>query len=166
MKDILEMFRGSPGQTAVAKIMLTHGMKVVDNIAYCGDIEIKDSALARAAGVDRRVVRMTIEKISSSEELSKIFSNLRSMTILSDVASEIGCSVVEIIPTDEKMPGILAGIMKTVSESGISIRQAVVLDPAFGSDEPKLILIFDGELPPEYLAAIKTCRGVDRVIIR
>lgn len=166
MKDLLEPFRGSPAQTAVVKTILGHGLRIMANKAYCGDIEISDSAIARAADADRRVVRTTIEKISSSDSLSRIFSNIRSMTMLSEVAPEIGCSVIEIIPTDEKMPGILAGIMETISESGVSIRQAAVLDPAFGSDVAKLVIIFDGKLPPEYLASVRSCRGVDRVVLR
>lgn len=166
MKEILDAFRGSPMQIAVAKMMLRHGIRVKDRKAYCGEIEICDSAIARAAGADRRVVRATIEKISESSELSKIFSNLKNMTLLSDVAPEIGCTVIEIIPTDERMPGILADIMQTVSGAGVSIKQAVVLDPAFGNDEAKLIIIFDGKIPPEYLTAMKYCHGVASVIIR
>lgn len=165
MERTLEEFKGFPSQKAVAVVMLRHGISVKSGSAYCEDIEISDSALGRAAGVDRRVVRSTIEKIESTPSLLAVFSKLRSISLLSDVAPEIGCTTLEIIPTDSHMPGILADVTSTIFNAGISMRQAVVDDPGIQKDA-HLIIVLDGQIPSEYLPRLKACRGVGSIIIR
>ncbi len=164
MDDLLKAFDRYPSQKDVAKIMLQLGLSVKDNSAYCGNVEISDSALARAANVDRRVVRSTVERIMSTPALLQKFSKLRSMCLLSEIAPEIGCSTLEIIPTNAQTPGILADVTKNIYEAGVSVRQAVIDD---SSDMgPKLIIVLEGQLPPSFIPRIKMCRGVDSVILR
>ena len=163
MEDILKAFDRYPSQKDVVRVMLRLGLSVKDNGAYCGNVEISDSALGRAANVDRRVVRSTIERIMASPELLRKFSKLRSMCLLSEIASEIGCSTLEIIPTNAQMPGILADVTKTIFEADVSVRQAVIDDSADGS---KLIVVIQGQLPATFIPRIKMCRGVDSVILR
>ena len=100
MDALLKAFDRYPSQKNVVQVMLRLGLSVKDNKAYCGNVEITDSALARAADVDRRVVRSTIERIMATPDLIQKFSKLRSMCLLSDIAPEIGCSTLEIIPTN------------------------------------------------------------------
>ena len=164
MDDILKAFDRYPSQKDVVRVMLQLGLSVKDNSAYCGNVEIADSALARAANVDRRVVRSTIERIMNSPELLRKFSKLKSMCLLSDIASEIGCSTLEIIPTNAQMPGILADVTKTIFEAEVSVRQAVIDD---SSDRgPKLIVVIEGQLPATFIPRIRLCRGVDSVVLR
>ena len=164
MEEILSAFDRYPSQKDVAKVMLQLGLSVKDNSAYCGDVEISDSALARAAKVDRRVVRSTVERIMSTPELFRKFSKLRSMCLLSDIAPEIGCSTLEIIPTNAKIPGILADVTKTIFEAEVSVKQAVIDDSSEAG--PKLIIVMQGQLPPSFIPRVKMCRGVDSVILR
>src|SRR3989304_6976258 len=53
---------------------------------FIGNLEVCDTALARAAGVDRRVVRNTINQIFEDPELREIFTKV----------SPVGPSLVEI----------------------------------------------------------------------
>ena len=161
----LSEFDGFPSQKNVATVMLKQGLSVNDGKVYCGDIEISDSSLGRAAKVDRRVVRATVEKIESSPNLLPIFSKLKCMALLSDVAPDIGCSVIEIIPEDASEPGILADITQVIFIAGISIRQAVV-DDRGNTNEARLIAVLDGQLPPVYIPRLRSCRGVKSVILR
>lgn len=165
METVLSKFEGFPSQLSVIRLMLKQGISVKDGKAYCGNIEIGDSALGRAAGVDRRVVRSTVERIMDDPELLKVFSKLKSITLLSDVASEIGCTTLEIIPNDATQAGILADITARIFDAGVSVRQAVVEDPGDQS-QAHLIIVLDGQLPPEYIPSIRACRGVNSVIIR
>ena len=164
MDDALKLFERYPSQKDVIDVMLRLGLSVKDNSAYCGDVEITDSALARAAKVDRRVVRSTIERIMKTPELLKIFSKLRSMCLLSEVANEIGCSTLEIIPTNSKTPGILADVTKTIYEADVSVRQAVIEETP--ENGPKLIIVMEGQLPATFIPRIKLCKGVDSVTLR
>ena len=164
MDDLLEAFNRYPSQRDVAKVMLQLGLSVKDNSAYCGDVEISDSALARAAKVDRRVARSTIDRIMGTPALLQKFSKLRSMCLLSDIAPEIGCSTLEVIPTNAQTPGILADVTKNIYEAGVSIRQAVIDESS--ESGPKLIIVMEGQLPPSFIPRIRMCRGVDSVILR
>lgn len=165
MDDILSAFAGFPSQEKVAAMMLRHGIRVENGVAYCGEIELSDSALGRAAGVDRRVIRSTLERIGSDNKLSSIFSKLKSISLFSDAASEMGCSTLEIVPTDATIPGILADIAEIIYKAGVSIRQAVVDDPAFNRDS-HLIVVLDGQLPPEFIPMLRSSRGVSQIILR
>ena len=164
MDALLKAFDRYPSQKNVVQIMLRLGLSVKDNKAYCGNVEITDSALARAADVDRRVVRSTIERIMATPDLIQKFSKLRSMCLLSDIAPEIGCSTLEIIPTNAQIPGILADVTRTIFEAGVSLRQAVIDESS--ESGPKLIVVMEGQLPATFIPRIKMCRGVDSVILR
>jgi len=165
MDCVKEGFRGLPSQEKVAMLLLRYGISVKDGKAYCNNIEQSDVAIARAAGVDGRVVRSALNRISAVPELDRIFSKLQSMLLLSNVAPEINCTTVEIIPTDATMPGILAGVMDVIYRGGLSVRQAVVDDPGVRTDS-HLIIVVDGQIPPELLPMMKQSRGVMSVILR
>jgi predicted regulator of amino acid metabolism with ACT domain len=165
MDSTMDRFNGYPSQKAVALLMMHLGLSVKGGSAYCGNVKITDASLAKAAGVDRRVVCSTIEHIENDPELIAVFSKLRSMLLLSDVAPAIGCSTLEIIPTDAKMPGILAEVSRVIFEANVSIRQAVV-DDTGDQNGARLIVVMDGQLPSEYLPRVRSCRGVASVTIR
>ncbi len=165
MDSVRSFFDKYPSQYKVANVMLKHGIRVKDGDAYCGDIHIADSALGKAANVDRRVVRSTLEKICEDQKLYSIFSKLNSIMMLSDVASEIGCTTLEIVPTDATMPGILMDVTSVICNAGVSVRQAVVVD-SVTDEKPHLIVVTNGTLPSDFIPYLKSCRGVDSIILR
>jgi len=145
--------------------MLRQGISVKDGFAWCGKIKQSDSAIARAANVDRRVVRSTIESICSDEYMSSLFSKFNSMLLLADAASLIGCSAIEIVPVDASVPGVMAGILNVLYEARINVRQAVVSDPE--SDRfSHLIITVDGTIPGDVMTKVRNCRSVSSVIIK
>ena len=159
------MFKSCPSQWKVAELLLRNGIRVSEGKAYCGDIEQSDSAISRAAGTDRRAVRTTLERISSTPELDSFFTKLRPMLSMADLAPEIGCSSIVIVPTDAKIPGILADITTVLYKAGVSVRQAVV-DDSGDRDKSVLLVVADGRIPPETIGNLKLCRGVSSIIIR
>lgn len=165
MERVRELFKGYPSQEKVVMVLLKHGVRVKDGVAYCGNMEITDAAIARAAEADRRVVRSTIRRIDSTPELKSLFSKLKCTLLMDEVAPEIGCTALEIVPTDASMPGILAGITDVMYKEGLSVRQAVVDDPGTRADA-HLIVVVDGPVPEKVLPMIRQCRGVASLIIR
>lgn len=142
-KNILEQLKEYPARIKVVRIMIEHGIRITEsgNLAI-GNVEISDTALARAAGVDRRVVRKTVEYLISNEVLRKIFMGLRPAgAFLAPIAKILGYSVLE-IRADPSSIGILARVASILSEEGIVIRQVSAEDPDL-FPEPKLILILD-----------------------
>jgi len=163
-RKLPEHFIGYPSQEKVARLMFRYGMRIADGRVYCGDVEVSDSALGRAAKVDRRIVRSTLARIEGNPELNDLFTRLRPMALLASVAPVMGWSVLEIVPTNASAPGILADVSTVIAEAGVSIRQAVVDDPDL-TDEPRLLVVTEGPVPPEYIPSLKRCRGVDSIII-
>lgn len=96
---------------------------------HCRKVKLSDVSIARALGVDRRVVKATARTISDSRELSKFFRYLKPVANLKDAGPEIGWSTIEITPDDADKPGILADVSRIIADAGISIRQAIVEDP-------------------------------------
>ena len=164
MDQLTSVFKRYPSQRVVANKLLEFGLRVSGGIAYCGDIELSDAAVARACDVDRRVVRTTLEHISSTPELDRIFSKLKPMLSMVDMAKELNCSAIEIIPTDSRVPGIIADVTTVLYNSGIVLRQATVTENAEG--ESTLQIVVEGKIPDSVLMLLKSCRGVSSLIIR
>lgn len=159
-----EYFSRYPAQSRVAKLMLNRGFAVRDGGVWAGDVALTDTALARAANVDRRVVSSTVETIEDHAELEKVFSQLSPTCHLRDAAPGLGWGVLEIVPTDASRPGILSGVASVIADQGISIRQAIVDDPDF-TEEPRLFIITERPVPAELLPEIQGLAGVLEVVI-
>ncbi|MGE4274897.1 MAG: hypothetical protein AB7E27_02400 [Candidatus Methanomethylophilaceae archaeon] len=164
MRKISDHFQGYPSQEKLARMMLRYGIKVQGGMVFCGNVEISDSALGRAAGVDRRIVKSTVERIESIPELCSLYSLLEPTSLLAPVAPLMGWSVLEIVPTNAGTPGILAEVAAVIAAAGISIRQAIVDDPEL-SDQPRLVVVTDSPVPPDYIPALKRCVGVRSLIL-
>jgi len=50
--------------------MVQYGLRVHEASVFAGAIKVSDTSLARAAGVDRRVVTATVETIVKNPELA------------------------------------------------------------------------------------------------
>ena len=164
MIRIEDYFANYPSQMKVVEIMLRYGISVHDDDAYAGSVKLTDAALSVAAGVDRRVVRSTVDRISLIPELSALFSKVDCMAVLDKAAPLIGCSSVEIVPEDDSRPGTLAGIMNILSDAGINVKQAVVRGGKEG-EVSHLVIVMDGTIPGGVLASIRGSPGVANVIL-
>jgi predicted regulator of amino acid metabolism with ACT domain len=156
--SLSKYFGKFPSQAKVARLLLELGLRVSGGVVYCGEIELADSAIGRAAGVDRRIVRSTVETIESHPELMSVFGRLRPTAMLKD------WSAIEIIPNNAQTVGIVADVTGVIAKAGISIRQTIVSDPDL-SAEPRLYVITEAPVPPEIIPEIKACRGVKSILI-
>jgi predicted regulator of amino acid metabolism with ACT domain len=62
------------------------------------------------------------------------------------------------------MPGILADVATIIATNNISIRQAIVDDFEF-TEEPRLYIITEKQIPGTLLSTIRNARGVKAVLI-
>jgi hypothetical protein len=164
-EEIVREFGLYPSQSKVARTMLRLGLSVKEKKIYCGDIRLSDVAVARALGVDRRVVHATAETISSNSELSRFFGFLTPVTNLKDAGPQIGWSTIEISPDNADQPGILADVSRIIADAGISIRQAIVEDPEL-TEHPKLYVVTASEVPAELIPMLRKARGVRELTLR
>jgi len=157
-------FNKYPKRRKLAQKLLKYGLKVSGNKIFCGEIELSDSKIARAFDIDRRIIVSTIETINRNKDLKKVFSNLNPTCHLKDVVSEMNWSVIEIIPADPSMPGILAQVATVVADAKISVRQAIVDDFEF-SEEPRLFIVTEKQVPGILIPKIRKIKGVKAVVI-
>lgn len=163
-KQIEHYFNDYPQRKKIAQKMMEYGIQIHNNTFRCGHIELSDSKIARAFQVDRRAVTATRDVIKKEPELLKIFSNLTPTCHLKDVAPHMNWGVIEIIPVDPSMPGILADVATIIASNNISIRQAIVDDFEF-TEEPKVFIITEKQIPGTLLTTIRNAKGVKAVLI-
>lgn len=164
MDSMESFFKGHPSQLKVARMIMVRGISVESGIAYCGGIKQSDTDIARTAGVDRRVVRSTLERISSDNKMNELFRNIRPMLNMTDIASGIGCTSFVIVPTDSKVPGILASVTTALFESGYCIRQIVIDEDE--DNKAVLSVIVEGRMTPNDISSLKGCTGVSSIILK
>ena len=163
-RQIVKYFNKYPKQRKLAQILLRYGLRINNNKIYCGEIELPDTKIARAFEIDRRVISSTIDTIMKNEELKTVFSNLIPTCHLKDVAPKMKWGVIEIIPTDARAPGIIADIAAIIADNNISIRQAIVDDFEL-SEEPRLFIVTEKQIPGSLLPEIRKTNGVKAVVV-
>ena len=163
--NVKKYFEGHPERLRVARVLIENGLSARGGKIYLNEIEIPPVRVARAAGVDRRTVKETLNAIKSDRELRLIFEGIRSSGLsLKEIAKHLNLGVVEITPVDAKIPGILAGSAMILAKNGLSIRQAIVDDPEL-SPEPKLSLIVEKKIPGELIPELLNVKGVAKVSV-
>jgi len=161
--EIMEKFEGSPSQQAVIRFLLERGFSVnEEGRVVSGGIEIPYTGIAREIDVDRRVVDSTTDVILSDPELQRIFTNISAIPSLRDLAPVLDLTVmtVEVDAADES--GIVATVTGLIADYEITIRQIISEDPEF-TDEPRLHVITDEELPGDLLLEIRELPFVRRI---
>ncbi len=162
-KKIVEKFERYPSQIVVAKEFLRLGISVKNGKAYCGDIELVPTKIAEALGVDRKVVVSAIQNIESDEELRKVFSSLKPVANITEVARILGFGVLEVYAESHKV-GIVAGITSILAREGISIRFILAEDPEL-SVESKLTIVTDSKIPGRLVDEFLKVDGVQKIVI-
>lgn len=162
---IKHKFEKFPARMSVARKVVELGLCVGENNKiYCGDVEISDVALARAAGVDRRTIKATIDVILADEQLKAIFTNLYPAgAFLKNVASNLGFGVVE-IEARAGNPGILAQATELISREKVSIRQAHAGDPEL-EENPRLTIITEKPVKGDLYNEFLKIKGITKVSI-
>lgn len=163
-RKIAKYFNKYPKRKKIAQKMLEYGLRIDNKEIFCGNIELSDSKIARALNVDRRAIDATIDVIVDKPELYKVFSKLSPTCHLKDVAPEMKWGVVEIIPSDPSLPGIVADVATIIANNKISIRQAIVDDFEL-SEEPRLFIVTEKQIPGSLIPKLRNAKGVKALLI-
>jgi hypothetical protein len=159
-----EFFSRQSAQRKVAEFMLSNGIRIdKEGNVFCGGVKLSSSKLARAVGVDRRVIGATVGTILENPRLKKIFLNLSSIPVLKEVASETGGGAIEIIPKDAESRGIVDSVTKIKTDAGIPIRQLTTDD--FLLDDPKMTVVTQKPIPKQLIDEILKTGLVKQVVV-
>ncbi len=161
--EIMDKFADSPSQQEVIRLLLERGFSVNDDgRVVSGGIEIPNTGIAREVGVDRRVVDTTTDAILADDELRPIFQNISAIPSLMDLAPVLDLTVLTVAVRDAEESGIVASVTGEIATHDITIRQVISEDPEF-TDEPRLYVIIDEELPGELINDIRELAFVRRI---
>ncbi len=162
---IQEKFKNHPAQEKVIRLLLERGFQInALGRVVSGNIEIAHTQIANEIGVDRRVVDTTCSAILEDTTLRHIFSNVRTIPFLRDVAQYLGLGVIIITPDDAARKGLLGAVATAVAEHGNIIRQAVSDDP-YLTENPSLTIIIEGRVSGGLVKSLAGIKGVKSVTI-
>ncbi len=162
-EEIMEKFADSPSQQRVIRLLLERGFSVNDEgRVVSGGIEIPNTGIAREVDVDRRVVDATTDAILADDQLRPIFQNISAIPSLMDLAPVLDMTVLTVAVRDAEESGIVATVTEAIADRDISIRQTISEDPEF-TDEPRLYVITDGDIPGDLLTEIRDFDFVRRI---
>ena len=166
MHDLLEQFfQNARGRRQVAIEFLRFGLKVDQKAKiYVGNIELPPAKIARALGVDRRVVIETAKASTKDDKLFHIFYKLEPRAFIGNAAKELGFDVIE-LRADPKKKGIVAGVTKVLADNNIVIRQVISDDPDLFPD-PVLTIIIDGKLNANIIKKLRELDFAESILIR
>ena len=158
-------FEHARGRKIVATEFLRLGLKVDGKgKIYVGKIELPPAKIARAIGVDRRVVIDTAKAIANDDKLLQIFYRLESRAFIANAAKELGFDAIE-IRANPKGKGIIAAVTKILADNGIVIRQIISDDPDLFPD-PVLSIIIDGKLSAKVIKKLKELKFAESILIK
>ena len=159
-----EHFAGQRAKLRVVTSLLRLGIRVSrEGTLYCDQIELAPAKIARALGVDRRVVIETAKEIASDPELYPVFSELYPIANVSKAAKFFGHDVVE-INADPNTVGLISKVSSVMAKHNVGIRQIIADDPDL-YPEPKMRLVVEGRLPQKALAELRRL-GVDSILFK
>ena len=164
MLNLDEVFARKKSQKQVAEFLFRNGIRVSpDARFYLGEIEIAGASIARVLDLDRRVVVETAQSIAKDQQLSEVYRKIKAAPLLKDVARDFGFGAIEIIPKDPASKGIILGVVKAITEAGISIRQMTTDDPMFANAQ--MTVVTDKPIPRELIDQMLKLPEVDKVIV-
>ena len=160
---ILEYFADSPSQQKVIRFLLENGFGISPNgKTAVNGVEISAAAVARAVNVDRRVIETVIQRILEIDELKNLFTNLRVTPDFTNVAKELGLSVVTIFPKNAEDKNIVASVAGVLAAFNLPLRQIFVTD-SYTAENPKLVIIVDGKLPSGALDKLRELPAIKAI---
>ncbi|AHL23556.1 MULTISPECIES: regulator of amino acid metabolism, contains ACT domain protein [Thermococcus] len=164
MMLILEAyFKNYPARRKVAEFLFENGLSVRNGKIYLKNVEVPISELARAIGVNRKIIYHTIEYIEKTYPLKLIFERLNPLPSLIDVAPLMGWEVLEIDVEKGDYQGAFAEVMRILAESNVPVME--VFGRNLREETSKIFIVIDGTLPVETFARIKDIHGFQRLIL-
>ena len=160
---IQKKFEKFPSRMEVAKEFLRLGISVRNGRIYCGKIELTPSKVAQALNVDRKVILSTISTIEEDDVLRRVYSHLKPIAYLGDVAQLFGYGVIEIYAESEKS-GIVGRIASILARENISIRFIMAEDPEISID-PKLVIVAERRIPGRLIDEFLKVEGIKKIVV-
>jgi len=161
---IYKVFKGKSRQLEVVKLLIRYGLSVKSGEIYLDNLKVTYSSVASALSIDRRVVVEAIKTIEKDEFLREFFSKLKPAgPFLIGVGKLLGYTTLIVVPYRDQ-PGIISSISSILADANINIVQVVAEEPHL-TDEQKLYIIVEGDVPGEIINKISKLDIVKNLIL-
>ncbi|NPA75489.1 MAG: regulator of amino acid metabolism, contains ACT domain protein [Euryarchaeota archaeon] len=160
---VREYFKNYPARKKVAELLVNNGIAIRNSKPYIGDIEISVNSIARAAGVNRKIVYHTIEYIENTYELRSVFERLSPTLSLHNVAPVMGWEVIDIKFKKGRFGCALGELTRVLSEKTCEIRQ--IIGERELLEENRVLIIVEKPLRMETISEIKNIESVESIMI-
>jgi len=158
-----EYFRNYPARKKVAEFLLRTGVSVRDGSFYLEGAELSPGSMAKALGVNRKVVYLTAETIEFSKALSIFFQNLRPGLRVEAIAPVMGWEALQIEVSGS--PGeVLKNVLGKITAEGNDVI-AVNLRNLPG-ESARLSVVLERPLGGRILQEIGRIPGVTRILVK
>lgn len=156
-------FKNYPARRKVAEFLFENGLSVKNGKIYIKNVEVPISELARAIGVNRKIIYHTIEYIEKTYPLKLVFERLNPLPSLIDVAPLMGWEVLEIDVEKDQYQMAFSDVLRLLAEDNTSIME--VFGRNLREETSKIYIVIDGTLSTETFGKIKNIRGFKRLIL-
>lgn len=164
MSLIIDAYFGEyPARKKVAEMLFMNGLSVKDGKIFSGEVEVPVSSVARAAGVNRKIVYYTIEYIEKNYALRSIFERILPMTNLKNVGPIVGWEVLELEMVTDELSCALKDVVNVLSEKGCHVRQIVGEEPILS--DGKIFIVLTRPVPMDLLEKIKNISSVKDITL-
>ena len=164
MSLIIDTYFGEyPARKKVAEMLFMNGLSVRDGKIFSGEVEVPVSSVARAAGVNRKIVYYTIDYIQKNYALRSIFERILPMTNLKNVGPIVGWEVLELDMESDELSCALKDVVEILSEKGCHVRQIVGEEPLLS--DGKIFIVLTRPIPMEVLEKIKDIPVVKNITL-
>ncbi len=152
-----------PARKKVAEMLFLSGMGVREGKIFAGEVEVPVSSVARAAGVNRKIVYYTIEFIEKNYALRSIFERIEPMANLKKVGPIVGWEVLELEMDMDGLSCALKDVVGILSEKGCHVRQIVGEEPLLS--DGKIFIVLTRPVPMDLLERIKNIPSVKDITL-
>ncbi|AEH25051.1 hypothetical protein [Pyrococcus yayanosii] len=164
MIHILEAyFKNFPARRKVVEFLWEAGLSVKNGKVYVRDVEVPISGIAKATGVNRKIVYHTIEYIESKPALKILFENISPTSTLISVAPLMGWEVLELTIQKGSYERAIAKLFSLLAEHGIRVVEISGRNP-YESDS-KVYVVIDGILPFDIFTALRAETTLEKIVI-
>ncbi|WP_148881997.1 regulator of amino acid metabolism, contains ACT domain protein [Thermococcus aciditolerans] len=158
-----EYFRHYPARKKVAEFLLRHGIEIRNGSMLLDGVELPITEVARATGVTRKVVYLTVETIENTTALRLLFERLRPELRIEDLAPAMNWEVLELRLAESDgraVPAVLDVLLRDGNRP-ISVRFRNLPGEA-----PYLSIVVERPISGEAISDIEGIGGIERMLIK
>jgi uncharacterized protein len=167
-EEIRLEFENTPSRLKLIEMFLEFGFAIKQDGIYAGPVQLSYSKIAKASGVDRKVIDVTVAAVRKNKALLTVFENLTPAADISGVAKynrfakNKGFGGVLEIEAFSSSIGIAAKATELIKNEGLVVRYLLAKDPEL-SVQSTMTIVTDKPIHARVVQALLEDKDIIRV---